>query len=813
MKKPLLIFLSALSASQLLVAQENEPAEAPPGVEPVEQEHAVPKRPVIRPARPVVRPAQPVERPAEPREVNNEQAQPPLPGANRMNGGIQLDDSVDPNGIYIAKGKVEERMNMDDIEVADLYYQLTGKRVLLSSSTQGMEFRFHQRGPLTNRQGAILLEKLLNMENYAFVPSGENEVKLVPKGAGTTTASQEGTLYITDYEDLPEGDVFVTYKMNLQYIKPEEAVRNFTQMVGSFSEGGKITPVPNAAAVIITEKTPLIRFLEEVRESIDVPSQSVGQRFISLIYADAEELAATLNEIMNSQQQAKTSAGVKKVSSNNNAARPPGVQSGGAAAGGDGSSAGEDIPVQIIPDMRTNRILVMGRPIDIMFVERLIHEFDSAQERSNFLKRKLRFMRAADFMDVAATALESLQGTNANSSGSSRGNNNRSNNSTNNTRNNTSNNNSSGSGTSRGNSLSSPTVSDAPESMLIGKTLLVADNLTNSIIVQGPPESLRVISGLLDEMDTQPLQVMISTVFGQLNLTDNLQYGIDWLQTYDGSGGGWAGGNTNGVTNSGVDIKDLVTASAFPTSSGLNLYGTTGDLNVYIKAMESNNDFEVISRPTVYTANNRMAVISSGQRVAVPTNSFTSGGGSNATQSTNIEYRDVVLKLEVVPLINSKNEVTMEIALLNDQIVGSQTVDTNEVPIIGTEEITTTVTVRNNDTVVLGGLVTETHEDNVTGIPIISHIPGIGNLFKSTKIETKRRELLIFIQPQIVANKSDEQAVQDDIAQRYVIDDKAKSHEAAGVLPAKALDNYNPAEAQEAKKNSESLWNRNMRRR
>ena len=143
-------------------------------------------------------------------------------------------------------------------------------------------------------------------------------------------------------------------------------------------------------------------------------------------------------------------------------------------------------------------------------------------------------------------------------------------------------------------------------------------------------------------------------------------------------------------------------------------------------------------------------MISSGQKIAVPTNSYQSGGNVGASQSTNIEYRDVVLKLEVIPLINSENEVTLQISQINDKVVGTQVIDSNTLPIIGTEEILTTVTATNGQTVVLGGLITERTERTVNGVPILIQIPIIKHLFGTTKDQVKREELLIFIQPKIL---------------------------------------------------------------
>jgi general secretion pathway protein D len=168
--------------------------------------------------------------------------------------------------------------------------------------------------------------------------------------------------------------------------------------------------------------------------------------------------------------------------------------------------------------------------------------------------------------------------------------------------------------------------------------------------------------------------------------------------------------------------------------------------------IDSNNDFKVLATPSVYAKNAAKSVISSGQRIAVPATILSNGGFSAgiANTSVSVEYRDVVLKLEVIPLINSDDEVTLRIAQVNDNIVGSQTIGGNTVPTIGTQELVTEVAVKNGATVVLGGLITERTTKNKNGVIGLSRIPILGHLFGTTQNQTTRDELLIFIQPRIV---------------------------------------------------------------
>ena len=170
-------------------------------------------------------PANPVQavRPVEPVKPRSIEARKIVP---------KMDVTSGPQAMAAKKGEIIDGSNWDDQDVADEYSKYTGQRVLLSSATQDLEIRFFQRGPLTNAEAASLLVKVLGMEGYVFVPSGVNEVKLLPKAQGNgANGPAELEDIIDDATDIPEGDDYISYFMKLNFIKPEEAVRTFTQSI------------------------------------------------------------------------------------------------------------------------------------------------------------------------------------------------------------------------------------------------------------------------------------------------------------------------------------------------------------------------------------------------------------------------------------------------------------------------------------------------------------------------------------------------------------------------------------------------------
>jgi general secretion pathway protein D len=745
-----------------------------------------------------------------------------------------------PNpGVPLGQTKIIADINEPKLTgnaLSGLYRTYTGRRVIVSAAASVAEFSFVQEAtpqdPLTFAEAAELLKKAATIEGFVFVPDAENpNLDILTHTSGIRPTNRGVSVY-NENDTLPEGDAVISYVMTLSYIKPAEAVNTFTQIIGQFGAYGSIAAVANASAVVITENTSLIRKLIDLKKEIDKPGSVQGTRFIKVQFADVTEIAETLTALLTAQQSTQKTAGIQRADAAPAApTAPPGVipQTGGSSAGG----AGEDTPVQIIPDPRTNRIFVMGRPVDLLFVEGLVREFDVETSEKNFLRRKLRFLTVSDFLPIAGDALtrafsgtgdsggsgggasggaqsggSRAQSTGGQTSSSSRSSGSRSGSSrSNSTGANFGGSSSGGSfggsgssggfgggggGGSGGGGLGDPSVSAAPESVLVGRTLLVADNITNSIVVQGPPSGLEIIERLLDQIDVKPDQVMISTVIGQLALNDTKESGIGYLfrsnEFTTGGGGGIPiipiiDNIKDGLTSE--DITDLGL-----TSSGLRAYGTVGDLSIFVKALQSKSDFTVLSRPSIFTSNNQKGTISSGERIATPTQGGTSGGNYNS--GTSIEYQDVVLKLEVIPLVNSDNEITMQIALLNDEvqknsqvIEGAGTDGGNlTVPRITTREIVTTATVPNGQTIVLGGLIVGRNDQAKSGIPILSDIPYLGRLFSSTENTDDRSELMVFIQPSIVKNDRSLDAVQADMDNRYKVSGKAREFaDGPGVLP------------------------------
>jgi len=639
-------------------------------------------------------------------------------------------------------------------EVASYYEMLTHKRLIRDSNLTGPNLSIVAPEPVTKEDAIEFIEAALLLNGYSLVPVDEKTSKLL--GPSKQPRSESVPLYV-DPSQLPAGDQVVSYFMPFHFIKNTEAATVFNSYV-TVRSYGSIVPIPNINALVITENVPLVKRLISLRRVIDIEGAQITTEFFTLKRADAEKVAEILTKRLESAPQAAPAEGGQGA---------PGGKSEAPAAAPSISSAQE---IQVIPDPRTNRVMVLAPEQEMIYIRKLVSDLDQAVVFEEPLERPLRFVAAADVLPVLANLLQ--EGKDANGSTTQNATNTPTTSSAPTVAD-------SGGGGAGGGSkpdrLREPSESTAPLSVIVGKCRIVADRSANKIMVFGPPESRAKAAKVLDMLDRRPKQVYLATVIGQLTLGKGVDAGIDYLIKYGnvriiGQGDAStinnlianraAGVNlTQNAANTASTAADTVTSvasSVLPIVSGLTVFGTIADsVNVYARALASTNRFKVISRPVVYTANNKKAVISSGQQVPVPESSLTSAISANANGTgtsiaSNIEYKDVVLKLEVIPLINSNNEVTLTIAQQNDNIQEEVQISNNQVPVIGTQELTTTVTVPNRQTIILGGLITDEETRTQTGIPFLKDIPGLGYLFSSTKKDVTRRELIVMIQPFII---------------------------------------------------------------
>ena len=643
------------------------------------------------------------------------------------------------------------------------YEQFTGKRIIRDPNLAGLNFSIMVPNSIPKSEAIRLIESAMLLNNYAIVPAQDNSVKIL--NIAGKQPRNEGIALYANPNDLPQGEQVVSYFMPLNHLTPAEAVPILQQAVPPHPYGVYV-PVPNAQAIIVTENTSVIRQLIALQELIDVPPAKMISQFVTLTRTDATTVAEAITKLLEARKTGTATPGAV-----------PGGTPGAIEALFNQNNEGKAVltagDVKLVPDPRTNRILIITRPNNFAYIKKLIEEFDSATELAEPLEIQLKYISASELLPILQDLLkeDEKQTTTASTTAGGR---NTTPNQANSSINSPTPTSSEGSGISLSDRLSDPTQNQAPESITVGKTRIIADNRQNTLLIVGPPGSSDKVKSVVEKLDKRPLQVYLATIIGQLILGDNTEFGVDILQKFE-SFGKESGGLAAGVLNRGAENTrvpspfDLVNNGAFPILSGLNVYGALGSsLNVYIKALEGTGRFKIIQRPFIFTSNNKKATILSGEEVPVPTATSGSVIDSTNNQALNasIQFKDVALKLEVIPLINSEKEVTLQIAQINNTKSGTATIAGIQVPTIAKQELNTTITVSNKAVIVLGGLIREEVRRDTVGIPLLSRIPLLGALFRETKKEANRSELIILIQPTVIADGQDLAAAQSEEKER-----------------------------------------------
>ena len=420
------------------------------------------------------------------------------------------------------------------------YESLTGMTLIEDSNlmANAVPLTISLPHPVKKAQLIRLIEAALLLNNYALIPGpGEKTMKVINLSTGKNARSEGVRLY-TSPEVLPAGEEIVSYYMSLNHISANEALTVFHTHILPRAYTSFV-PINSAQAVVITETTNVIRQLIALKDLIDVPPAATSTLFVQLVRADAERVCDTLSKLLDGGGYQQRGGAVQQQGQNVVVA----------TAGPSTVIAG--LQAQLIPDTRTNRILIVTRPQSMEMLKGLVEAFDQAVAAARPLEYKLRYISAGEALPVLADVLnEEQQGAGGanqqqyQQQQQQQGTQNRTVNLGGGMRSST------GSNLGGGTGGYSPTSSSAgsvgagqdllqepneqlgPQSVAVGKTRIISDAKDNKIIVIGPPESVQKVRILLDTLDRRPQQVYLSVVIGQLTLNNENDFGVDFTQTY-----------------------------------------------------------------------------------------------------------------------------------------------------------------------------------------------------------------------------------------------------------------------------------------
>ncbi len=303
-------------------------------------------------------------------------------------------------------------------------------------------------------------------------------------------------------------------------------------------------------------------------------------------------------------------------------------------------------------------------------------------------------------------------------------------------------------------------LSSQSTKLLSSRGAVSVDERTNVLVVKDTAEVISNIKRMLDILDIPVKQVVIEARMVTIDDGFDEALGVRWGVTKnDGHGNSTSGsiegndtsGNNNGTstitrptTDDRMNVNLPVTNAAGTLAFQVARLADGTLLDLELSALEKESKAEIIASPRVTTANQKPALIEQGTEIPYVE--------SSSSGATSVTFKKAVLSLKVTPQITPDNRVILDLTVTQDTKGETVPTGTGDAVSINAQSITTQVLVNNGETLVLGGIYQQTIKSDVTKVPLLGDIPGLGALFRKTTSENKKRELLIFVTPKIVTD-------------------------------------------------------------
>ncbi|OVE76181.1 type II secretion system protein GspD [bacterium E08(2017)] len=656
------------------------------------------------------------------------------------------------------------------------YAEKTGRTLLLDPKLPQANITLQSQTELTLDEYLEAIERALRMHGIQLVNVGDKFLKVVPV---TARPMQEG-LKISEGTDgpLPETGKLVSQMITLKHIDIPEAQKVILPFKHAY---GVVHALERSNSLLVTDTQAVVNRMMQIIKYIDQPIVAREEpNVVQIRYAKASDIKAKLEEIIKDSQaeqnKAKTIATAKKTGAPGmNRATIPGVirpQAPPRAETAEVMTLAAELAergvikgkVQIIADERTNLLIIITRPENMKFFDRIIEvldvetspdvivevfrlEFADSEEVAKMLNELIGLTKGKKDEGAAPTAKKG--DTAAERSAALK------------------------EYVSRQNVPGGIAAASKVGELSADNIKILADKRTNALIVMASESDVKTLRAIIDDMDMMLSQVLIEAVILDVGIDDQIQTGVDWVQramiAYDNRGkssgrkplfsfAGGGGGGTLGPLNT----MSLTTASdlnsALPSGHGLGYYFTQFGLNldVILNMSASDTRTEIISSPVIVTHDNTEASFeSSVERYFYKGKRWVSTGTTSGTYEDDVESRKVSLVLTVTPKINTNRMVLMEITQDINELGAPQAIGDTEWPTMNTRQLKASVMVKDKETIVLGGLVKKDISKTNKGIPFLRKLPIIGALFRSKSDGTVKSEVVVFITPYVLDNDTE----------------------------------------------------------
>jgi general secretion pathway protein D len=320
---------------------------------------------------------------------------------------------------------------------------------------------------------------------------------------------------------------------------------------------------------------------------------------------------------------------------------------------------------------------------------------------------------------------------------------------------------------------SAPTGSaGSPGAPLLQGVRITPDVVNNTLLIYASQENYRIIERTLRQIDRPQLQVAIDATVAEVTLNDNLSYGVQFFLTSKDLGLGTNKGSFLNTTAreppgttppaNGVDAVGVANAFLNRAFPGFNfLIGPENQPRVILDALHAVTNVKVLSNPSVVVIDNQVATLQVGDEVPISTGTANVLNQNNTIVNT-IDYRNTGIILRVIPRVNVNGNVRLDIEQEISNVAGT---DTNTLtPTVSQRRVKSSIAVASGQTVLLAGLISERHNTDRSGIPLLDQLPGaLGDAFSHRSKAVNRTELIIFIRPQIIRDSVDAHVVAEEL--------------------------------------------------
>jgi general secretion pathway protein D len=670
--------------------------------------------------------------------------------------------------------------NADIVQVINLISELTGKSFLVDDKVRG-KVTIIAPTEVTLEEAYQIFLSVLEIQGFTIVPQGPI-IKIIPsrdvKDNPIPTATD------AQHPFSPATESFVTQLVPLQYADANDIRGLLTPLV---SKESSLLAYAPTNSLIVTDTVANINRLLKIITALDVESPSVLFKVVTLKFAQAEQIANALRSAIEGLEAGAGAPGGAE------AAPQPGVQPAARGRRPVQVSAGERTQrgPRIIPDARTNSLVLIATRADMGALEDLIVKLDvrTPEGRSQIHVYYLQYANAEELAQVLTAQAGEITRTLAPTTTPP--------------------------GQSPPGGLPPTTPGGLPPTTstvgtqttrrqgVIGGTTplgisIVADKPTNSLVITAPPEVYALIKEVIQKLDVRRSQVLVESLIAEVTLNKAQSLGVEWrainspngtqvfasstgsaqtglLNATLGSIGGPGAGSTastnplagfTSLASQGFLIGLLRTLTITPDPSNPNSTVQILNIPLLLRAFQGDTDVNILSTPNLLTTDNEEAEIVIGeQRPFLRQAQDTPIGGVTGTSTIRtFEFKDTGITLRVTPQISQGKTVRLKLAqevtaFVSESEVGAVTTTKRSAK--------TTVIVDDNQTIVIGGLISNDSNEAKTSVPCLGNIPIFGWAFKQTSVSKRKTNLLIFLTPHIITSPEDIDRVTTHQQQRY----------------------------------------------